>query len=49
MIVIEDQFAGVEMTDDDVDQIDVVGDLIREIESVGNERRQRRIAQAPLR
>jgi acyl carrier protein len=48
MIVIEDQFAGVEMTDDDVDQIDVVGDLIRHIESVGNERRQRRIAQAPL-
>ena len=48
MIVIEDQFAGVEMTDDDVDQIDVVGDLIRHIESVGNERLQRRIAQAPL-
>jgi acyl carrier protein len=48
MIVIEDQFADVEMTDDDVDQIDVVGDLIRHIENVGNERRQRRIAQAPL-
>ena len=48
MIVIEDQFADVEMTDDAVHQIDVVGDLIRHIESVGNERRQRRIVQAPL-
>ena len=48
MIVIEDQFADVEMTDDAVHQIDVVGDLIRHIESAGNERLQRRIAQAPL-
>ena len=48
MIVIEDQFADVEMTDDNVDQIDVVGDLIRHVESVGNERRQRRIVHAPL-
>ena len=48
MIVIEDQFADVEMTDDDVDEIDVVGDLICHIQSVGNERRQRRIVQAPL-
>ena len=48
MIVIEDQFADVEMTDDAVHQIDVVGDLIRHIESVGNERRQRRIVHAPL-
>jgi acyl carrier protein len=48
MIVIEDQFADVEMTDDNVDQIDVVGDLIRHLESVGNERRQRRIVHAPL-
>jgi acyl carrier protein len=48
MIVIEDQFADVEMTDDDVDKIDVVGDLICHIQSVGNERRQRRIVQAPL-
>jgi acyl carrier protein len=47
MIAIEDQFADVEMTDDNVDQIDV-GDLIRHIESVGNERRQRRIVHAPL-
>ena len=29
MILIEDQFAGVEITDDDVDQMEVVGDLIR--------------------
>jgi acyl carrier protein len=33
IIVIEDRFDGVEITDDDVDQIDVVGDLIRYIES----------------
>ena len=33
--MIEDQFAEVEMTDDDVDPIDVVGDLIRHIQSVG--------------
>jgi acyl carrier protein len=31
MIEIEDQFPAVEFTDDDVDQIDVVGDLIRHI------------------
>jgi acyl carrier protein len=34
MIVIEDQFAGVEITDDDADQINVVGDLIRHVESM---------------
>ena len=28
MLAIEDQFAGVEITDDDVEQIQVVGDLI---------------------
>jgi len=33
MIVIEDQFAGLEIADDHVDQIKVVGDLIRYIES----------------
>jgi acyl carrier protein len=33
IIVIEDRFDGVEITDDDVDQMDVVGDLIRFIES----------------
>jgi hypothetical protein len=41
MIVVEDQFAGVEITDADVDQIEVVGDLIRHIETVDNERRRR--------
>jgi acyl carrier protein len=41
MMVVEDQFAGVEITDADVDQIEVVGDLIRHIETVDNERRQR--------
>jgi acyl carrier protein len=41
MIVIEDQFDGVEMTDDDINQIEVVGDLIRHIENVNNERRRR--------
>jgi acyl carrier protein len=35
MMVIEDQFAGVEIADADVDQIEVVGDLIRYIETVG--------------
>ena len=32
MIVIEDQFAGVEISDNDVDQIVAVGDLIRHVE-----------------
>jgi acyl carrier protein len=31
MIEIEDQFPAVEFTDDDVEQIDLVGDLIRHI------------------
>ena len=48
MIVIEDQFADVEITDSDVDQIDVVGDLIRHIERVRNERRRRHVVEAPL-
>ena len=48
MIVIEDQFPAVEITDDDVDQIDVVGDLIRHIAGVGNDRRQRPIVETPL-
>ena len=34
MIVIEDQFANVVITDEDVDQIEVVGDLIRHIQNV---------------
>jgi acyl carrier protein len=32
MMAVEDQFAGVEITDDDVDRIELVGDLIRHIE-----------------
>src|SRR5215813_10415301 len=41
MMVVEDQFAGLEITDADVDQIEVVGDLIRHIETLDNERRRR--------
>ena len=48
MIVIEDQFPTVEITDDDVDQMDVVGDLIRHIAGVGNGRRRRPIIETPL-
>jgi acyl carrier protein len=33
MMVIGDQFAGMEITDADVDQIEVVGDLIRYIQT----------------
>jgi acyl carrier protein len=39
MIVIEDRFADVVIADEDVDQLEVVGDLIRHIETVDNERR----------
>jgi acyl carrier protein len=31
MIAIEDQFAGVEITDDDVEEIQVVGDLVQHL------------------
>jgi len=41
MMMVEDQFAGVEITDADVDQIEVVGDLIRHFETLDNERRRR--------
>jgi hypothetical protein len=41
MMAVEDQFAGVEITDDDVDRIELVGDLIRHIETWDNERRRR--------
>jgi acyl carrier protein len=41
MIAVEDQFAGVEITADDVDRIELVGDLIRHIETMDSERRQR--------
>ena len=32
MMAVKEQFAGLEITDDDVDRIQVVGDLIRHIE-----------------
>ena len=32
LILIEDQFAGVEITEDDADHIEVVGDLVRYVE-----------------
>ena len=48
MIVIEDQFPNVVITDEDVDQIEVVGDLIRQIEDVDNESRRRSIVEARL-
>ncbi len=41
MILIEDAFIGVEFTDDDADQIEVVGDLIRHI--AGNNWRGRKL------
>src|SRR5262245_13747103 len=48
MIVIEDRFADVVITDEDVDQLEVVGDLIRHIETVDNERRRPSTVGAPL-
>ena len=33
MLAIEDQFAGVEITDDDVEQMQIVGDLIRHLQN----------------
>ena len=41
MIAVEDQFAGVEITADDVDRIELVGDLIRHIETLDSDRRPR--------
>jgi len=46
MIVIEDRFADVVITDEEVDQPEVGGDLIRHIESVDHERRRRSIVEA---
>ena len=46
MIAIEDRFADVVITDEDVDQLEVVGDLIRHIENVDHERRRRSIVEA---
>ena len=37
MIAVEDQFTEVEITDEEADQISVVGDLIRHVESVAGE------------
>jgi len=37
---IKDHFAAMEITDADFDRIEVIGDLIRHIEIVDNERRQ---------
>jgi acyl carrier protein len=41
MMMVEDQFPGVEIADDEVDRIQVVGDLIRFIETVDHERQRR--------
>jgi acyl carrier protein len=41
MVAVEDQFVGVEITDDAVGRIEVVGDLIRHIEAMDSERRRR--------
>jgi acyl carrier protein len=41
MMVVEDQFVGVEITDADFDRVEVVGDLIRHIETLDKERRRR--------
>jgi acyl carrier protein len=46
MIVIEDQFADFLITDEEVDQLEVVGDLIRHIENVDHDRRRRCIVEA---
>jgi len=44
LMAVEDQFTGVEITDNDVDRIEVVGDLIRLIETLDNDRRRRGVA-----
>jgi acyl carrier protein len=38
LIVIETQFADASITDTEVDRIDVVGDLVRYVESLGKDR-----------
>jgi acyl carrier protein len=48
MIVIEERFADVEISDTGIDQIDVVGDLIRHIESLRNGKREQTISDVPL-
>jgi acyl carrier protein len=46
MIVIEDRFTGVVITDEDVDQLEVVGDLLCHIENVDRERQRGSIVEA---
>jgi hypothetical protein len=48
MIEIEAQFPAVEFTDDDVDQIDVVGDLIRHLKSARLAKTDDAALEAPL-
>jgi len=48
MIVIEHRFADVVITDEDVDQLEVVGDLIRHIENANSGWRRRSIIEASL-
>ncbi len=46
IILIEDAFIGVEISDNDADQIEVVGDLIRHIETTNRQRGQKLIRHA---
>jgi acyl carrier protein len=48
MIVIEERFADMEINDTDIDQIDVVGDLIRYVETLRNGKRAQAISDVPL-
>jgi acyl carrier protein len=48
MIAIEERFADVEISDTDTDQIDVVGDLIRYIETLRNGKLTQAISDVPL-
>jgi acyl carrier protein len=48
MILIEERFADVEISDTDIDQIDVVGDLICHIETLRNGTRTQAISDVPL-
>ena len=41
MMAVEDRFTGVEITDNDVDRIELVVDLIRHVETWDNERQRR--------
>src|SRR5437762_343900 len=45
MMAVEDQFAGVEITDTDVDRIELVVDLVRHVETWDTERRRRALLQ----